>query len=203
MILARYRLILVPVVILYAAAFLVWMADRLREKRVAWVLGGLGLVLVVAVVQQVWMPLYKPEEYLRPHEYYFSAKIYASEGRFDRAVAKFDRLREIVHQNPRFAEWVATTSLLEGDYRAQWAKQLLEEGKREEARRQVARAEAAYARRVNLNPSVPYYNLGQLYFALDEPTKARVFFKMFLAFEPDGPRADRVRRLLAGLKDSR
>ena len=88
----------------------------------------------------------------------------------------------------------------EGDYRAQWAEQLLAEGKRDEAKQQVALAEAAYAGHRPL--SALHYHLGLLYLKLDEPAKARAFFERFLALEPDSPQAEQVRRLLSRLEGS-
>ncbi len=200
--LARYRLSLVPAVMLFGAAFIVRMADALREKRIAWFLGGLAVVLGVAMAQQIWLPLVKPEQYSRPQEYGLSAQVYISEGRPDRAVAELERAREKVGILPLLSDDAATISRLEGDSRTLWAQQLLAKGRREEARQQLARAEAAYAGLVNVNLSASYYNLGQLYMTLDERMKARGFFELFLALEPDGPRADRVRRLLTHLKES-
>jgi 4-amino-4-deoxy-L-arabinose transferase-like glycosyltransferase len=198
--LGRYRLVLVPGLTLYAAAFLVWLSHTVSDKQVLRALGGLGAVVGVALAQQLWLPLAKPEQYVRPHEYLLSAQVYASEGRLDRSVAELDRLRERAEQLPDFANLVDTAALPEGDYRAQWAKQLLEEGRRAEAQQQVKLAEAAYARRPDL--SYPCYNLALLYLKLNEPAKARPFLERFLELDPQGPQAGRVRRLLVELKDA-
>ncbi len=199
-ILARYRLILVPVLMLYAATFLVGMVDGLRERHIARVVRGLGLILLVAMVQHRWLPLTKPEEYLRPHEYSISAQIYASEDRFDRAVAELEQLREKAGQHHRFVDFAPSVALLEGDYRTRWANELLMVGKQEEARRQAERAEVACGE--NRDSSSPAYNLGLLYLKLDEVAKARTFFERFLEPEPEGPWADRARYLVNGLKAS-
>jgi tetratricopeptide (TPR) repeat protein len=122
--------------------------------------------------------------------------VYAVEGRFDRAVAEMVRLRQVAGQAPRSAGVVLDAFLLEGDYRALWAKQLIEYGRGGEARQQVDQA-AAYTRTAEL--SYPQYNLGLLYLKLDEPEKAKEAFDRFLRLEPEGSRADDVRRIRARL----
>lgn len=196
-VLARYRLSLVPVLILYAAACLLWVYDSVREKDVPRALGGFGLVLIMAVAQHLWLPLRSAEEYFRPNEYKLASMVYASEGRFDRAVAEIQRLREKARQHFSLAKETGETFLLEGDYRSQWAARLLEAGKREEARRQAGQAEGVYGRQINV--SYPNYNLGLLYLKLNEPVKARAFLERFLTLTPQDPLAAEVRRLLAGL----
>ena len=88
---------------------------------------------------------------------------------------------------------------LEGDSRVLWAQHLLTEARREEASHQVARAEAAYAELDSVDFRGPYYNLGQLFLALDEPVKARTFFERFLILEPEGDRATMVLHLLVNM----
>ena len=196
----RYRLTLVPVMIGYAAVALVQIFDQLRERRLGRAAGGVGLVLLIAVVQQVWIPLFPARGYGRGADYLWNAQVYASEGRYDRAVGELERLRMKARDRSHLSKPAADASLLEGDWRAAWAKTLIQEGKREEARRQVALAQTAYAQQSSL--SYPNYNLGLLYLRLDEPGRARVFFMRFLELEPEGVRADQTRRLLLQLGGS-
>jgi tetratricopeptide (TPR) repeat protein len=128
-----------------------------------------------------------------------AAQAYADDGQFERAVAELVRLRAKVQPYPRLAGAAEEISLWEGDYRAQWAKELLATGKQEEARHQVALAETAYAQYYP-RLSYPNYNLGLLYLKLGEATKARSFLERFLALEPSGSRSERVRALLATLE---
>jgi len=189
----RYRLIVVSVILLFSALALVRLFELVREKRCGRAVGGLGLILGVAFVQHVWAPPLRPGVYHRGDYYLWAARVYASENRFDRAVGELERLAKKAHQYPELAGLVAGSSLLEGDTRARWAQHLLDEGKRDEAREQVERAGEAYASHAHLSP--PWYNLGVLYFRLDEPAKAKTYLDRFLALEPEGPRADQVRRL--------
>ncbi len=196
----RFRLTLVPVLLLYAAAGILWLFDASREKRFVRLAGGIGLILGVALIQHVWIPLRGPEGNAAGTGYFPAARVYAAEGRFDRSVAEMVRLRERAGPYPQNAMMVSDAQFLEGEYRALWSEQLIKQGRGEEARQQVERAEAAYASHLHL--ALPHYNLGVLYLTLGEPAKARTFLDRFLALEPEGPRAESVRRLLAGLKDS-
>ncbi len=204
-ILARYRLVLVPVLIVYGAAGVAWLIEAIRRRQTVRARTYLGLLLGIAVVQHLLMPFREMREmpYYVIHggDYIFSARIYAAEGRPDRAVAELKRLQTKARQGPSFATQAYLTTLDEGNYRAQWAAQLLEKGKRDEASRQAELAEAAYANHVNL--SSPYSTLGSLYLKLGEPGKARAFFERFLELEPEGPKAEAVRRVLSRLEGSR
>lgn len=198
-ILARYRLVLVPVLIVYGAAGAVWLIEAVRTRQVTRTLTFLSLLLGIAAVQHLLIPFRMlrdiPYYALHHSDYFFSAKIYASEGRPDQAVAELERLQAKVRERPGFA-WVAyETTLAEGNYRAQWAEQLIEGGKRDEAGRQVELARAAYANHLSL--SSPYFTLGNLYLKLGEPAKARTFFEQFLEREPAGPKAEAARRVLS------
>ncbi len=61
--------------------------------------------------------------------------------------------------------WSISASQLEGDYRVEWAKQLLASAKREEARQQMEQAVAAYAGHLDL--SYPSYDAALLSLELD------------------------------------
>ena len=200
MIMGRLRLVLVPLLIVYAAVLLVRLFQAARNRQTAKVMTYLGLLLGIAVVQHILIPFHElrdvPYYALHHSDYYISARIYASEGRPDRAVAELERLQAKARQRPGFARQVYETTLYEGGYRSQWAEQLIKEGKREDARLQAELAQAAYAN--HLTQSAPYFTLGSLYLKLGEPAKARAFFERFLELEPDGPEAETVRRILSG-----
>ncbi len=196
----RYRLILVPVILLYAAAALVRLFGLLREKRIARALCGLGLILGIAVAQYLWVPPVQPEAYHRGEYYLWAARVYLAESRFDRALEELERLAKRAQHHPGLAGFLAEASLLEGDSRAGWAQHLLDQGRRDEARDHVEeRAEAAYASQLHLG--APWYNLGLLYLRLNETAKAWTLLDHFLTLEPEGPRAENVRRLRVRLKD--
>jgi regulator of sirC expression with transglutaminase-like and TPR domain len=61
----------------------------------------------------------------------------------------------------------------------------------------VEQVEAAYAAHPEL--TYPSHNLGFLYLKLGDVAKARAYFERFLAREPAGAQAERIRRLLADM----
>jgi len=198
-IMARLRLVLVPILIIYGAAAAVRIYEAVRRKQWATVMTCLGLLLGIGVVQHGIMPFRElrdmPYYVIHHSDYFYSAKIYAAEGRPDRAVAELERLQVKARQRPSFARQLYETTLEEGDYRAQWAEQLIRAGKREEARRQADLAQAAFASHVNLSDA--YFILGNLYLKLGEPVKAKALFGRFLELEPQGPKAEAARRLIS------
>ncbi|MCI0410548.1 MAG: glycosyltransferase family 39 protein, partial [Acidobacteria bacterium] len=144
----RYRLTLVPVLILYAGAFLAWLADALRRRDSARVLLSLGLALGIALAQQVWLPFLKKsmgygKGYGWGRQFLLAARVYESGGRLDLAVAEMVRLREKARQDARIANMAPIAARMEGEYRTKRATQLLEQAKRDEARRELQLAEAA------------------------------------------------------------
>ncbi len=195
----RYRLTLVPVLILYGAFFLVWLFRAFTGKHAAQAVAGLALVAGVAGAQE-FGPL--PDRYtahIQTEVHLLASRFYASQGKYDLAVAELERHRRTPKPYSVSAESLIVASMLEGNYRLQWAKQLLGEGRREEAERQLELAEAAYGD--HLPASSVYYNLGQFHLFLRHEEKAKVFFQKFLALEPDGNRADEVRTLLSMIEN--
>jgi hypothetical protein len=89
----------------------------------------------------------------------------------------------------------------EGDYRLWWVRRLMAEGKRAEAKQQLQPVSMLYAD--HPKPNVASYDLGMLYFVLNEPLEARVFMELFLTMESDGPRAENVRRALSRLNSGK
>jgi 4-amino-4-deoxy-L-arabinose transferase-like glycosyltransferase len=198
---ARYRLALVPVLIVYGAAGAVRWIESVWMRRVGTASAYGGLIVALIILQQWVSPVQAVREMpgfvVRPQEHVLSAEIYASDSRFDRAAMEIERLRTKTPDRPEFADLSALTSRLEGGYRADWARQLLEQGRREEARRQTEKAEILY--RGHRQLSLTRYKLGLLYFNLNDAAKAKAFLQQFLELEPQGPRAEGVRRLLSHL----
>ena len=165
-------------------------------------MAALALTLGIVGIQNWLLPIpflrTMPEFSVDGPTYFLSARIYAADGKFDRAVEELRRLRLQGQRYPNFPEQLRSISLYEGDYRAAWAVQLLDEGRPEAAREQLVLAEATYADHFHL--SRPHYNLGILYLRFSELAKTQAFFERFLEVESEGTRADSVRQLLSGLK---
>ncbi len=206
-IIGRYRLVLVPVLIVYGAGGLVWLGKTAQKKKMLHGIAYCGLIAALAVVQQFLLPVREVRD--EPisaaiHgglEYQFSATIYASDGLLERALLELDRLKAKAEQNPNFAPISAEASRMRGDCYAIWAQQLLNRGNQDEARRQARQARAEYSAYLHL--SIPNYNLGVLYFRLKEAEEAKFFLHRFLELEPEGQRADVARRLRSKLENSR
>jgi hypothetical protein len=203
-IVARYRLVLVPLLLVYGAAALVCLWDLGRERRLGRLGGGLALVTAVAVAQHVAAPI--PAVHAHPVvtifgvEYTLSAQFYAGEGRFDRAVAEIVRLRTRTTQAPDFqkkANFIAGTRLWEGQYRVQWANQLFDRGMQEQAQAQVRLAQAAYAQ--YLRHSRAFELTFVPTFDLESPALAKDLFRLVLDLNPQDPAAGDLRRLIARL----
>lgn len=197
---SRYRLDLVTALILFGGAFLVWLGEAVRTRAVARVIAGAGLALALAVSQHTWLALSEARYYLNPAEYFWSADIYATQGRFDRAIAELDRFRARdaaeFPLNEAAKEYAARC---EGDYRLLWAQRLLKEGHIEPARRQVEQAEAAYASQFHLG--YPLYNLSLFYVRLGDIEKARSLLSKLVEQNLDGDWTDKARTLLSRLDD--
>jgi hypothetical protein len=204
-IIARYRLVLVLLLIVYAAAALIWLWDSLRRPRWGRVFGGLGLILVVAVLQHLVVPIplvgRHPIVTIYGPEYIHSSQLYSLEGRVDQAVAEMTRLRRKTSLAPDFPKkdgTISQTYFWEGNYRVQWANQLFEKGMEDDARRQVALAQAAYAEHIRHS-----YSFGLTFrppFELEDPASAEVVFKLLLGLNPQHPSAADLQKLIKRLE---
>ncbi len=196
---SRYRLVLVPVLILYAAALLVALWGAIQQRHMRWALAAFGLIAAAALAQQTLLLL--PEEFsgrLNAAEYVLSARLYASQGQFDRAAGEWGRFLAQARQDPVQA---GDVPWYETEYRQVLARHLLAQGARTEARHQVELALAGDTRTWE-HDSEACYRFGQLYLLLGEPAKARPFFVRFLELEPEYPRAAELRSFLSRLGGS-
>lgn len=194
---SRYRLALVPVLILFAGGVLTRFMTALGERQFRQTIGIAGLVLGCFLFQRFFLPIAEKEKTPYPVSYYASAAAYAEQKKFDLAAAEMAHLIDKLKERPMSKEVLTEASVLEGDYRTQWARELLREGKMKEAMQQAKLAEAAYARNQSL--SLPYYNLGVLYAYLGDLAKGKRFLKEFLNKDPDHPLAHHAQSLLARL----
>jgi hypothetical protein len=201
-ILERYRLILVPVLIVYAAVGVTTILEMLRRKQILRAMAMVALLLCLAGLQNWLLPIpllrKNPSFSIHGEIYSLSARIYAAEGKFDQALGELRRLRIQGMRYPNFPEKLRNISLYEGDYHTAWAMQLLDDGRPQAAREQLVLAEGAYADHFHL--SKPHYNLGLLYLRFSELSKTQAHFESFLKVGSEGTRADSVRQLLSGLE---
>jgi hypothetical protein len=203
-IVGRYRLTIVPVLIIYGAAGLVWLWEALRARRAGEAITYVTLVAGLVVLQQLVLPIQvlrdNPAFVVHPQDYLLAAHIYEHEGRPDLAVREVERLEVKAGERPSFAALARQAALYTSDYRTVWANQLVAEGKPDEARQQLAKVEATYA--VNPELTYPSFNLGVLYLKLGDPAKARPYLERFLERQSTGAQAETARRLLSDMKGS-
>ena len=205
-VLGRYRLTLEPILCVYAGAGVVRAWESARERRVRSTAGFALLVVLVALVQHRLAPIRvlreSPAFVLRPQEYRVSARIYASEGRLDRATSEIARLRTqadaLAAARPAFVARAAEAAVKEGDYRVLWARDLLARDRRKEALRQAEAAERLYGGQPML--AEPAVNLGLLYWDLGERARTAAYLRRFIALAPRDERAEDARRILAEIE---
>jgi hypothetical protein len=203
---SRFRIALVPVLILAAAVAIVRIIDHLRARQPIQATGAAALVLMIALSQQLWAPIVKPEEVIARMEYLSAAQIYASEEQFDRAMNEITQFRRkaeralAISSGTSFNARAADEAVgLEGDYHLKWASHLIEHKKTDEARMHIGLAEDAYANQPQ--GGLVLYNLGLVYLKVRDREKAKMLFARYLELEPGGERADNVRRLLSLLAE--
>lgn len=203
--LARYRLPLATVLILYAGLAVSHAIDAVRARHGASLAAGLLAVAIAAFLQQVvlavpelrtsgWMAMYGAGV-----EHRTAAGIHLADGRPDRAADELMRLRARANADPWSIAIARSAGCMEAGVRADWAARLIGRNEMQEARAQLAEAErldAANRTPEERPPPDLLYQLGSLYDQLGDAPKARDFLLQYLAAEPAGPGADAARRLL-------
>ena len=202
--LSRYRLSLVPVLIMFAAGLLVQTGDAARLRN----LGRLTVIfcfVLASVVFQRWvLPLPDGAKHTETYllDYWASARVYAGEGRYEQAAAEMGRLLSLARG---VMQRTALLEQSEADYASYRASALIEQGRLEEARVVVDEGTTALLgahHERGDGTSYPLLNFAVLYVRLDEPAKAIPLLKRFLEQAPNDPLADRAKRLLTRLEQS-
>jgi 4-amino-4-deoxy-L-arabinose transferase-like glycosyltransferase len=194
---ARYRLPLVPILMIYGSALVIRGYDFFRHREWAPLGKASAICASLAFVQYGPLALTDWHLYLLGNDYLIVAHRYVDEGRYDRAVKEIARWHTRVRTMPGSDDVVIGLSVIEGDYRSLWAKTLLKEGREKEAKQQVAFAATAYAAAPTF--SLAHFNLGILYFRLGDRVRARAEFERYLSMEPNSTKATKVRRFLDDL----
>jgi Dolichyl-phosphate-mannose-protein mannosyltransferase len=186
---ARYRLALVPPLLVFGAAFLVWLLDELRARRLRRIAIGAGLVGLLALGQHGLAPLVPRGDYARPQEYLIAAAIYEGRRDWSRAAGEMERLVARAGGHRVLARSLPTFQALLGHYRGLG---LLEAA-------QPAAAEQELLRAVATDPRLPgpHFALGEMYMTQRvDAVKGRRHLERFLELAPRSPQADRARQLL-------
>lgn len=177
-IIARFRLPLIPVLIIFAAFALSTIYEGLLQRKKA----AIGYAMA-AVIMALTMRPYKAT-YIYPNDYGMLGYILANRGEYGRAIGYLTRAAAGLPSHPGLNHDLGVLLTLEGRY--------------EEA---VLRFE----RELALNPrnASAYRALGILYLNhRKDPQRALGHLRRFLELEPEGARADRVRRSIEALERS-
>jgi hypothetical protein len=197
-ILGRLRLVLVPVLILYAAAGVLSCVDAVRGRRIGRALAYAGVLVAVALVHHLVVPIAAvrrawPGIVVHDVEHTLAAHVYAGQGRPDLAVGEMERY-EAKARRHGFPDLGDAALVDQANYRLLMADRLIRLGQAGQARRELERAEAVFARFPAL--AAPWFNLGVAYQRLGDRARARALFERFLALEPSGRMADAARSAL-------
>lgn len=201
--LSRYRLALVPILIVYAAGLVVRLTDLYKERRWREALVVGALVLAGIALQRAVVPL---DEASKHHEtylldYWASARVHAADGQFERAAREMGRLVEL---SVSLSDRSPLTDQHEADHATYVARQLIQEGNTKQALEVIDRGTLGFLR-VAGTPGVasyyPIFNFATLYVKLRERHKAIDALKRFIELAPADPLIPRATQLLDRLQD--
>jgi hypothetical protein len=186
-VLGRYRLVLVPVLIIYGAAALAMLANAISQSKLPTAIAGSALIAGCAVLQHVILPLptvrTDPGIMVYWPEYLFSASLYGSQKQYEQAVMEVMRLHAKSTDGGSLpsmpASMVSMTFRIEGENRLGWANQLAERHKLEAAREQVQLARAAFVEHFRLEQGIDIREAELP--ALQSESQESSFFSMLLA----------------------
>lgn len=198
---ARQRLVIVPVMILFASWTLVALFQLFRSKQIPKAAAATVCIIVITCMQQVAIALPELRERItyavHPQEYLLSAQIYAANSDYPSAVQEIKRLRAKA-RNLGFDRFDKLVSVEQADYHLLYADDLLRQGKSALAKTEIEAARSIYVMHKVANNSA-WKNLGMLYLRINDRKQAKMFLQMFLEREPRAKDADEIRRVLSNL----
>ena len=202
--LSRYRLSLVPALIIFAAGMLVQAIDAVRLRNAGRAVAICGLVLA-SIVFQRWV-LLLPEgaqtgetQFL---DYWASARTYAAQKRYEEASEEMGLLLTLLGDGTRRSSWIEQC---EADYVTYRVHALIARGALGEAKAMLDRGTRAWLdsfQARGFGTVYPLLNFGALYIRLDDPDTAGYLLRRMLQLSPNDADADRARRLLASIAET-
>lgn len=160
-VLARYRLALVPVLIIYGAFALVRIVDAVRRREWTTALASTALITASAVLSHLVSPIpgLRTDLATAHHflEYFHSAKLYGSKKEYERAAVELARMRRRAaavpdtpeNQEPK-VQTISVALAREGHLRVLLANQLFDRAQRETARQMAELAKNAYMEQLHV-----------------------------------------------------
>lgn len=205
-VLARYRLVLIPALLVFGAAALVAWIDAIRSRRHGFAFACSGMTVAAVAFQHLIapIPLLRTNLAITVHgpEYMSAATLYGDRGEFDRAVEEMRRLRRRTEHAPisdRTPRLLSHAFQLDGYHRINWAVHLFASGKADEGSRQAESAEAAYREHLRLAPSSGTSEPPRGSTA--DPPRGRAFFEWYRDARADQPESEAIARLLQWLPE--
>lgn len=201
-IMARYRLLLVPVLILYAAQGLVWFVETIRDKFLVRMVYPVA-VLVLSLTQYLLaIPYVKNSASdLLLHgglEYNFAAILYAQDNHFEKSIAELQRLEEAALDAPNPVLYSSKARYQQGIFYAKWAQALLGSGDRAGAIEKAKLAEDNFSPYLDIPEADA--TLGVLYYNLEQVNKARAYLERARSIKAEGPDAETAKTYLDKLR---
>lgn len=200
-IMARYRLQLVPVLILYAAEGLTCVGKYFRESW--WVPALYSGAVLVLFFSQYMIAIPYGRNSATHHmlhgglDHHFAAMLYAQDNQFEKSIAELRRLEENALDTPNSLLYSSEARYEQGIFYAKWAEALLKSGDRVGANEKAMQAESKFS---------PYFDkpeasvtMGVLYYDLQRTDKARTYLEHALRIEPEGPDAETAKTYLRKL----
>ena len=144
----RFRLTLAPVVILYAAAGAVWLAQTWQKNGPRSLFAPITLVAAIGILQySISLTLPLPVSPLHGgYEYLSTARVYRDEKRFDPAIAELERLERAARDYPGGESLLQLAKMSQRAVYMDWAKWLQDNGHDEEAHLRRRQAQAITVR---------------------------------------------------------
>jgi tetratricopeptide (TPR) repeat protein len=184
-VLGRYRLVLVPVFIIYAAGGVLWFCDAVRQHR-RLALVGAGLLPMWLFIEFVLVPIpdlrKNPFYVVHPVEYDFATKVYVDAGRYEEALREAHRLQLRARGFPAVE---AHADELAGKTLIFWAADLLQHGRIVEAHATLDRAGEVLTTSPPADDDV-WFNLGALAQRLEDTAEAQKYLRLYLSRQPTG-----------------
>jgi 4-amino-4-deoxy-L-arabinose transferase-like glycosyltransferase len=186
LVVARYRLPVIPVLAIFAGVFISRLIAFARQGRNKLLIASLVSFGGLAYVIHAWVPVSVTDRAVKVGDYTEAAKYYMSRGEWNNA---FEETRRLIRRLERF-EWGRNGLPA---LHSQAAYFLIKLGRIDEARSELAMA-------LRIEPGDPdaNYRMGMLLWSSGAPGEGRIYLERFLQATPTGGRADSVRALLAG-----
>ena len=203
---SRYRVPVLPVLMLFAARALVWGGENLRERR--W--GPVALALVFALGFGAWSTWRAPRAGLGANGYVQLALAESRRGNFDASVELIRRAlerdpdhvdalvrlgwAERIRENPEAALGHFRRALRREPLRTDALEGLLDtlvsQGQHDRAEQWITRyLELVRRAELESQPEVPYYYLGRIHAARGAPESAAAAFREALRRDPNSARS--------------